>query len=230
MTLLHNPADGPHIRSGRRQTWSFTGFTLIELLVVVAIITILIAILLPSLSNARNSAKKVACMSNQRQLGIAYQCYLEENSGVFPWSYKNPMPSSPAMQGWYNNWVSYIAPYANNDTLNWTSWNAWTLAYQRAPFACPNSYGKTYSYAANVFLTWPVSHKLLQYPTPYLLSVIADHDSTVANPSYSTLTGSTGMGAPHEGKTNILYADYHVETNVIIKLDYVNSLYQQVLN
>lgn len=204
-----------------------SGFTLIELLVVVAIITILIAILMPSLSQARNSAKNVTCMSNQKQLGIAYSMYLEENAGTFPWSYKNPMPSIPAMAGWYNNWVSYIAPYCNNDSSRWTSWAEWTRTYQRAPFACPVSYGKTYSYAANTFLTWPISHKILQYPNPSNLIIISDHSPETANPSISNLTD---IYLPHERRANLLFADFHVESNPTISLRYIDSFYQYILN
>lgn len=51
------------------------GFTLVELLVVVAIIALLIAILLPSLSRAREQSKRVVCMNNMRQMGIAMLSY-----------------------------------------------------------------------------------------------------------------------------------------------------------
>jgi prepilin-type N-terminal cleavage/methylation domain-containing protein len=62
----------------------FKAFTLIELLVVVAIITILIALLLPALGRARNAAKNTRCMNNLRCIGQAIKMYMDEHNCFYP--------------------------------------------------------------------------------------------------------------------------------------------------
>ncbi|KAB2659998.1 MAG: type II secretion system protein [Verrucomicrobia bacterium] len=59
-------------------------FTLIELLVVIAIIAILAGLLMPGLATARGRARRIACVSNLRQLGVAFRMYADDNGGWLP--------------------------------------------------------------------------------------------------------------------------------------------------
>ncbi len=74
-----------------------SGFTLIELLVVIAIIAILAAILFPVFSRARAKARQAACMSNLKQIGLAFHMYAEDYDELLPYL-------APSQFNWTYGW------------------------------------------------------------------------------------------------------------------------------
>lgn len=78
------------------------GFTLIELLVVIAVIAILAAILFPVIARAREAARKTTCLSNMRQMGMAFSMYVTDWQERYPLAYK---------------WKERIAPFVTKETF-----------------------------------------------------------------------------------------------------------------
>jgi prepilin-type N-terminal cleavage/methylation domain-containing protein len=82
------------------------GFTLVELLVVIAIIAVLLAILLPSLANVKNLAKRIQCGYRVKELASAYNLYQESNGGNLP------TPEQNASTG---RWIQHYYVYRRGD-------------------------------------------------------------------------------------------------------------------
>jgi prepilin-type N-terminal cleavage/methylation domain-containing protein len=106
------------------QTESRKGFTLIELLARIAIIAILASILLPALSKSKQSARRVVCMNNQRQLFLGWTFYNDANDGKLARN-ENGGGVMPELAAWVSGIMDYekegrVKPWlsdATNQTL-----------------------------------------------------------------------------------------------------------------
>jgi prepilin-type N-terminal cleavage/methylation domain-containing protein len=133
------------------------GFTLIELLVVIAIIALLMAILTPVLSVAREQARKGACLSNQHQIMVAAQVYMADNNAKFMFqdagvafaqTHALTTASGP-------NWIRSLWPYvAKAKKILRCPSNKWRHQDQGdTENAWYPSEDETFSYVANGILT-----------------------------------------------------------------------------
>jgi prepilin-type N-terminal cleavage/methylation domain-containing protein/prepilin-type processing-associated H-X9-DG protein len=157
-------------RSAERRSKKTPGFTLIELLVVIAIIAVLIALLLPAVQAAREAARRIQCVNNLKQLGLATHNY-ESSNGVLPPQMVMTL-TGPGVVFWKSTWgpSSRIIPYAELDTVynainynnkNSDPSNVTAASTQVRVFLCPsepNQQAFSTTSSAGVTTTYGVSN------------------------------------------------------------------------
>jgi prepilin-type N-terminal cleavage/methylation domain-containing protein/prepilin-type processing-associated H-X9-DG protein len=205
-------------RSGPN-TPSYNGFTLIELLVVIAIIALLMGILLPSLNKARRQAKKIACFSNMRQMGIALQAYLIDSENRLP-------PSSCNLSDPNQYWLKILAKYTGEKLLlrcpsdeakNFVDWNF--------PLDEQPDDARWSSFALNSLLDPLCSYNRGRYNNvinirqPIYCIYVSESPSSwtkydhIHPESWGSLDQAKGQVAwnRHDGTSNYLFVDGHAE-------------------
>jgi prepilin-type N-terminal cleavage/methylation domain-containing protein len=119
-------------------------FTLIELLVVIAIIAILAAILFPVFAQAKESAKRTACLSNSRQMGLATMMYNQDWDGSFPIHYAyNSQP--PAGAPGHKGVEVLLAPYVRMGSTRIDPATGLPITPLMEIFKCPLDAGGPYT-------------------------------------------------------------------------------------
>ena len=204
-----------------------SAFSLVELLVVIAIIAVLIGILLPTLSTAREHAKTTACLSNLRQMVIAADIYAQHNGGRYPvaqwgsdaWDFSvvagTPVPGL----------LWRAAGGRSSSDMRIQQCPAYDPGKNTSPFTPYTGYNYNTSYIGKGRgETLEAPAKLVQVRQPARTALFGDGEyyngpnkfMRAPFPHEGDLTTTTRaagtQGFRHRGKTNVAFCDGHAET------------------
>jgi len=210
------------IRSLSPNCHAQSGITLVELLTVIAIIGVLSGTLLPALSRARERAQWTSCVNNLRQIGVAFDLYLLENSGVYP-AAQDPVSTDPPYWLWMGRgWRRLLSEYIPGDKA------------RPGVYHCPSDIRQktvdVYEYTSYAYSMafYHSSEQIDQMTAPaytydpaLVTKTVPQHNAAVRHPSKKVLVGewyanhaafANDQGWFDEGGArNFLFADGHVE-------------------
>jgi prepilin-type N-terminal cleavage/methylation domain-containing protein/prepilin-type processing-associated H-X9-DG protein len=218
------------------------GFTLIELLVVIAIIAILAAILFPVFAQAREAARKTACLSNLKQLGSGLMMYLQDYDETFHKGSSivsngdNGFGPNTKIDGW-DNWPWFYGPYVKNlGVFDCPSSPDGTVELTKANWGNDGNYAYNYSgltrdegtaprglaeitAPADVFVFFDAGDTQVRAGTNNWSGLLEELDLNLTCDTNLISRYSKECALRHSGRVNVTYADGHAKN-----LDWSNFL------
>lgn len=175
------------------------GFTLIELLVVLVIIGVIASALMPAVQNARESGRRISCLNNLRQIGLAMQMYVEEHNFRF-----TPIfTGGPINIKW---WYTYLEPYIDDINI----WRCPNYKYHNYISYNYFSYGFNFIGLNTVVMGSYQGSDISAIRRSAQCILIAEGYIPTGNYSYCYIQKLGLPATRHSGGSNIVFVDGHV--------------------
>lgn len=193
-------------------------FTIVELLVVVGVIAILAALLLPALKSARDTAKGISCINNEKQMGCAFLYYGSDNDNWLP------QPWSSGSFNWYRALTVYLIPGSPAyPDASWVEMAMKPMLRGQTLFTCPTqsnniigtAYGIKYpgyegdTYAGNQYCSNTKLAPWLEGGNASTMIMVGDCEKNYQLMGWATEGHPNYLNYCHRGGVNLLYIDGH---------------------